>query len=117
MKESEFQINSRNLRINAMIYAFLQFMLFKSIFASINKYFKKNHHHLFNNQSLELSSLIEIDNIIQEEDTIFKRKLTKGLPKVSKLIDSVISKREGDRRKCSFLERKKYCIKKKMDSL
>ena len=62
---------------------------------------KKIDHHLFNNLSLELSSLSEIDNIIQEEeDTVL-------LPEVSKLIDSVISKRQEDRRKYSFLERKK----------
>ena len=39
---------------------------------------------------------------------------TVGLPEVSKLIDSVISKRQGDRRKhCE----KKCSIKGKMDSL
>ena len=30
-----------------------------------------------------------------------------GLPEVSKLIDSAISKKQGDRRKHNFLERKK----------
>ena len=71
-------------------------------------------HHLFNNQSLQLSSLSEIDNIIQEEEEIFKNMHTVGLPEVSKLIDSVISKRQGDRRKhCE----KKCSIKGKMDSL
>ena len=45
------------------------------------------HRHLFNNQSLELSSLSEIDNIIQEEGEIFRKNPTEGLPKVSKLID------------------------------
>ena len=64
----------------------------------------KVHHHLFNNQSLELSSLSEIDKIIQEEEQIFKKKPTLGLPEVYKLIDSVISKRQGARRKYSFLE-------------
>ena len=29
-------------------------------------------HHLFNNQSLQLSSLSDIDDIIQEEEEIFK---------------------------------------------
>ena len=62
------------------------------------------HHHLFNNQSLELSSLSEIDNIIQEEEEIFKKNPTVGLPEVSKLIDSTIDKRQGDQRKHSFLE-------------
>ena len=36
-------------------------------------YFKKTHHYLFTNQSLELSSS-EIDNIIQEEEEIKKKK-------------------------------------------
>ena len=39
-------------------------------------YFKKIHHDFFNNQSLELSSLREIDNIIQEEEEIFKKNPT-----------------------------------------
>ena len=50
-------------------------------------------------------------NITQENPTV-------GLPEVSKLMDSAISKGQVDRRKHSFLERKKkYCIKGKMDSL
>ena len=32
----------------------------------IKKYFRKIHHQLFNNQSIELSSESEIDNITQE---------------------------------------------------
>ena len=63
-------------------------------------YFKKIHHHFLNNLS-------EIDNIIQEKEEILKKNPTEGLPEVSKLIDSAISKRQGDRRKHSFLERKK----------
>ena len=50
---------------------------------------------------------------------LFKRKKkfsgktpTVGLPDVSKLIDSAISKRQGDRRKHSFLERKKILHKR-----
>ena len=35
-----------------------------------------------------------------------------GLPEVFKLIDSAISKRQGDRRKHSFLERKKILHKR-----
>ena len=50
----------------------------------------------------ELSSSSEIDNIIQEGEVIF----TVGLPEVSRLIDSAISKRQGDQRKHSFLEKK-----------
>ena len=43
---------------------------------------------------------------------IFKKNPTVGLPEVSKLIDSAISKRQGDRRKHSFLERKKILHKR-----
>ena len=76
-------------------------------FTTIKKnYFKKIHHQLFNNQSIELSSSSEIDNIIQEGEVIFKKNPTVGLPEVSKLIDSAISKRQGDQRKHSFLEKK-----------
>ena len=82
----------------------------------IKKCFKKIHHQLFNNQSTELSSSSEIDNIIQEGEVIFKKNPTVGLPEVSKLIDSAISKRQGDQRKHSFLEKKKS-IKGKVDSL
>ena len=53
--------------------------------------FKKIHHHLYNNQSLELSSSSETDNIIQEEEEIFKKNPTAGLPEVSKL-NSEVSK-------------------------
>ena len=63
-------------------------------------YFKKIHHHFFNNLS-------EIDTIIQEQEEILKKNPRQGLTEVSKLIDSVVSKRQGDRRKHSFLERKK----------
>ena len=69
-------------------------------------YFKKIHHQLFSNQSTELSSSSEIDNIIQEGEVIFKRNPTEGLPEVSKLIDSAITKRQGDQRKHDFLEKK-----------
>ena len=78
---------------------------------------KKIHHQLFNNQLIELSSSSEIDNIIQEGEVIFKKNPTVGLPEVSKLIDSAINKRQRDQRKHSFLEKKKYSIKGKMDSL
>ena len=47
-------------------------------------------------QSIKLSSLSEIDNIIQEGEVFFKKNLTVGLPEVSKL--------------------KKYSIKGKIDS-
>ena len=60
------------------------------------KYFEKIHHQLLNNHSLELSLSSETDNIIQEEEAIFKKNPTIGLPEISKLIDSVISKRQGD---------------------
>ena len=71
-------------------------------------YFKKIHHHFFNNLS-------EIDNIIQEKEEILKKNPTEALPEVSKLIDSAISKRQGDRLKHSFLERKKILYER--DSL
>ena len=60
---------------------------------------KKIHHQLFNNQSIELSSSSEIENIIQEEEVIFKKNPTVVLPEVSnRLIDSAMSKRQGDQR-------------------
>ena len=54
-----------------------------------------------------LSSSSETDNIIQEGQVIFQKNSIVSLPEVFKLIDSAISKRQGDRRKLSFLERKK----------
>ena len=59
---------------------------------SNKSYFKKIHRQLFNNQSLELSSSSEFDNIIQEEEVIFKKNPTVSLPYVSKLIDSAKDK-------------------------
>ena len=50
----------------------------------------------------------QIDNIIQEGEVIFKKNPTLGLPELSKLIDSVISNRQGDQRKHSFLEKKNH---------
>ena len=88
-------------------------MSYKNSFTKI----KQKLFHFFNNQSLQLSSLSEIDHNIQEEEEIFKKNPAVSLPEVSKLIDSAIRKRQEDRRKHSFLERKKYCIKGKMDSL
>ena len=73
---------------------------------------KKIYHQLFNNQSIYSSSSSEIDYIIQEGEVIFKKNPTVGLPEVSKLIDSAISKRQEDRRKHSFLERKKILHKR-----
>ena len=67
---------------------------------------KKIYHQLFNNQSIDLSSSSEIDYIIQEGEVIFKKNPTVGLPEVSRLINSAISKRQGDQRKHSFLEKK-----------
>ena len=75
---------------------------------------KKIHHQLFSNQSIELISSSDIYNIFQEEEVIFKKNLTVGLPQVS---ESAISKRQGDQRKHSFLEKKKYSIKEKVDLL
>ena len=74
---------------------------------------KKSHHQLFNNQSIELNSSSEIDNIIQEGEVIFKKKLTVGLPEVSRLIYSAISKRPRDQKKHSSLEKRKTAYKGK----
>ena len=92
-------------------------MPYQNSFTTIKWNFKKIHHQLFNNQLIELSSSSEIDNIIQEGEVIFKKNPTVGLLEVSKLTDSAINKRQRDQRKHSFLEKKKYSIKGKMDSL
>ena len=47
-----------------------------------------------------------MDNFIQEGEVIFKKNPTVDLTEVSRLIDSAISKRQGDQRKHSFLEKK-----------
>ena len=58
-------------------------------------------------KSIISSSTIDIDNIIQEGEVIFKKNPTVDLPEVSRLIDSVISKRQGEQRKHhSFIEKK-----------
>ena len=66
----------------------------------------KTHHQLFNNLSTELTSSSEIDSIIQKGEVVFKKNRTIGLPEVSRLINSAISKRQGDQKKHSFLEKK-----------
>ena len=43
---------------------------------------------------------------MHEREVIFKKNRTVGLPEVSKLIESAISKREGDQKKQSFPEEK-----------
>ena len=75
-------------------------------------YFKKTHPHLFNNQSIELSSSSETGNIKQEGEVMFKNHPTVGLPEASRLIDSAINKRQGDQRKRLFLEKKKIIHKR-----
>ena len=87
-------------------------MPYQIFFTTIKSNFKKIHHQLFNNQLIELSLSSEIDNIIQKWEVIFKKTLIAGLSEVSKLIDSAISKRQGDQRKHSFLKRKKILHKK-----
>ena len=57
------------------------------------------------NYFIEFSPSSEIGNIIQEGEVIFKKKTTVSLLEEPKLIDSVISKRQGDQRKHSFLEK------------
>ena len=74
---------------------------------------KKIHHQFFNNQSTEISSSSKIDNIIQKGEVIFKKNPTVGLPVVSKMIDLAISKKQGDQRKHSFLEKKNTSQKEK----
>ena len=82
-------------------------MRYQNSFTTKSKnYFGKIHHQLFNNQSVKLSSSSEIDNIIQKGEVIFRKNPTVGLPEVSTLTDSAISKRQGDQRKYSFLEKK-----------
>ena len=61
---------------------------------------------VFNNQSTELSSSSEINKIIQQGEVISKENPKVGLPGVSRLINSAISKRQEDQRKQSFLEKK-----------
>ena len=74
---------------------------------AIKKLLQKIHHQLFKNQSVELSSSNEIDNIIQDKEVVFKKNPAIDLPELSRLIDSVMSKRQGDQRKYSFLQKKK----------
>ena len=79
-------------------------MPYQNSFTTKEKLFQENSSSAL--QSIELSSSSQMDNIIQDGDVIFKKNLTVGLPEVSKLIDSAISKRQGDQRKHSFLEKK-----------
>ena len=67
---------------------------------------EKIYHQRFNNQSIELTSSSEIDNIIQDEEVIFLKNPTVGLRKISKLIYSALSRIQGDQRKHSFAEKK-----------
>ena len=48
---------------------------------------------------------------------IFKKNRPVGLPGVSKLIHSAISKGQEDQKKHIFLEKKKYSVTGEMDSL
>ena len=57
-------------------------------------------------QTIELSLSSEIDNIINKGEVIFMKNPTVGLPEVFKLIYSARSKRQGDQKKLSFLEKK-----------
>ena len=69
------------------------------MFFTISKFFYNNKVKFQENSSLESSSSSEIDNIIQEEEVIFKKNTTFGLLETSKLIDLDIWKRQGDKRK------------------
>ena len=67
-------------------------MLYQNSFTTIKeKLFPENSSSALQ-QSIELSSSSEIDNIIQEGEVIFKKNPTVGLPEVSKLIDSAIKR-------------------------
>ena len=79
-------------------------MPYQISFTTIKKLFQKNSASALQ-QSIEFSSSSEIDKIIQEGEVIFKKNPTIDLPEVSRLIDSAISKRQGDQRKQSFLEK------------
>ena len=81
-------------------------MPYQIFFTTIKSNFKKIHHQLFNNQLIELSLSSETDNIIQAGEVIFKKNPTVSLRRRTKLIDSALSKRQGDQRKHSFLEEK-----------
>ena len=83
-------------------------MSIKFLLQQQNKnYFKKIRHQLFKNQSIELSLSSEIDKSFQEAEVIFNKNPTVGLSEVSRLINSVTSKRQGGQRKHSFLQKKK----------
>ena len=72
-------------------------MPYKNSFTTIKqKLFQENSSSALQQSMNELSSSSEIDNIIQEGEVIFKKNVTVGLPVVSKLTDSAISKRKGD---------------------
>ena len=79
-------------------------MPYQNYFTTIKK-IKKIHHQLFSNHLIELTSSSEIDDIIQEGEVIFMKNPTADLPDVSKLIGSAISKRQGDQKKYSFLDK------------
>ena len=66
---------------------------------------------------MELSSLSEIDNIIQEEEEFSRKTPHLSITNQLSMIDSAIRKRQGDRRKHKFLNRKKTLHKGKMVSL
>ena len=74
-------------------------MPYQNYFTTMKQNFQKIHHQLFNSQLIKLSSSSEIDNIIQKEESIFKKTPTVDLSEVSWLIHSAISKRQGGQRK------------------
>ena len=83
----------------------------QNIFFAISKLFYNNKIKLAI-QSIELNSLSENDNIFQEGEVVLKKNPILGLPEVSKLIGSVMTKRQGHRRKQSLLEKKKILHKR-----
>ena len=79
---------------------FKQILKKTSVFYAISKFFYNNKIKIIKSWSSE------IDNIFQEGEVIFKKNPTVGLSEVSNLIQSATSKRQGDQRKLSFLEKK-----------
>ena len=88
-------------------------MLYKNSFTTLNeKSFQENSSSSLKEPITRIKCIKWDWNSIQEEQEIFKKNPTVGLPEVSKLIDSAINKRQGDWRKHSFLERKKILHKR-----
>ena len=90
------------------------FVILKSpIFFAISKFFYNNKTKFQENSPSALQPAVNWIKFIKWDSQCysggrsnFQEKPTVGLPELSKMIDSVISKRQGDQRKQSFLENK-----------